>query len=126
MSTVEVRIAPSDVAAVWLPRGSVIRAVRDSGVREYPDTDLQGWVAARVYGEAFGGAAICTYPFLGLRGIRNGNHKRDRAVWHEAARMIEGGGVAIVGHERQEIYGRQVWVACRVRAVTREPEGTRP
>jgi hypothetical protein len=116
---VAIRIGPSDVAVVNLPPGTTIRAVRESGEREYRDTFGEAPVVASLYGEAFGGAAICSG---GLRGIRNGHHRRDRALWHEAARQVRGGGVVYVEHERQDWYGRQVWVAVRLRA----REGVRP
>ena len=66
------------------------------------DRDLLGW------------GAPCSF-YGGLAGIRNGHRKRDRAVWHEAAKAIRNGGVAYVELEHLDWYGRGEWFAVGVR-----------
>jgi hypothetical protein len=108
----------ADVAVMNLPGGTVAHIHRP-GTHEGPfmghrdpadpfiatvpgDRDLLGW-----------GAMVCSYG--SLRGIRNGHHRRDRAIWHAAARAVERGGVVYVEHEQQAPYSKTVWVAVRVR-----------
>lgn len=125
----EIRLQPGDAAVMNLPEGTVVHVVFPDGTtRDYrgyadelPD-DLDCGpqpLVACVWDRAFGAACFCVY--LGLHGIRNGHHRRDRAVWHEAARMIRNGGVAYVEHEQQDWYGKPVWVAVRIREENQIP-----
>lgn len=118
MTSLDVWPLPTDVAVVHLPGGGEIHVHQpgtsgegrrigcDPGeplIATIPgDRRLLGW-----------GVTQCLYG--SLRGVRNGRHRRDRAIWHEAADAVRDGGVAYVEHERQDWYGKQIWVAVRVR-----------
>ena len=110
---------PADVAVVSLPAGTVIRVHRASApaLGEYrPAVDGALPVIAMIPGDReLLGWEVVFCQVSGLRGVRNGHHRRDRAVWHQAAGMIKNGGVVYVEHERRPWYGRMAWQAVRVR-----------
>ena len=109
---------PTDVAVVNLPPGYTVHAYRAGTNKpaEYPNTDPDRPVVATIPGDRdLLGWGVVYASYGGLRGIRNGHHKRDRDVWHRAASMLAGGGVVYVEHEQQDWFGKQVWVAMRVR-----------
>ena len=96
----------------WLPSGCW--TFRDYGGNGHPDDDFPHIATIPGDKDHIGwGSSYCGYG--SLAGIRNGRHKRDRAVWHEAAKAISKGGVAYVGHEQRDWHGRQVWVAVSMR-----------
>lgn len=112
----DVRPGRNEVAVVSLPPGGVARVHHPAGPRDWApslpgerliatipcDVDHIGW-----------GASICSY--LGVRAIRNGRHRRDRAVWDEAVKALRGHAVVYVRMERGDYYGRAVWTAAAVR-----------
>jgi hypothetical protein len=118
MTVMDVSPAPAEVAVVNLPPGTTARVHHAHGVREYQgvspdmatvvvavgDVGLLGWGAPGVV-------------YLSLQQVRNGRHRLDRDVWHQAIRLIQrGGGVAYVQHEQRDYYGKPRWTAIGVRA----------
>lgn len=114
---------PADVAVIHLPPGcwAEVHAPGTKGDgRQFGWQDDETPLVATVPGDRrlLGwGVTQCLYS--SLRGIGNGRHKRDRAIWHEAADAVKDGGVVYVEHEQRDWYGRQVWVAVRVRPAMR-------
>lgn len=117
---IEVRPLPAETVVASLPPGTTIRVIRDGQEpRDFlADDEVDGeapWpVVAEIPAPELNGFAIIKH-MVGLRGIRNGRHKRDRSIWHKAARAVSRGGVAYVLHEQVDWYGRPVWTAVSVR-----------
>jgi hypothetical protein len=116
---VEVRPLPAETVVVNLPPGTVIRVVRDGQEpRDFlPDEEIDGVPPMRVIAEIpapeLNGFAFVGH--MGLAGLRNGRHKRDRKTWHKAAGAVARGGVAYVRHEQVDWFGTTVWKAVSVR-----------
>ena len=113
MKVLELSPAPHEVAAARLP--ACMTVVLPGGTRLRPD-EMDQWIA--VPGTALGwGASVCAW--YGPRGVALNHHKRDRAVWQQAARMLgRGDGLLVlyVVHEQRDWHGKTVWVAVRIRS----------
>lgn len=87
-----------------------IAAYEHSGVVTVPGAAV-GW-----------GASWCTWGTPA--GVTRYRHKRDRAVWQQAARVLRAqpGEMAVlyVIHEQVEERGRTVWAAVRIRQESEE------
>ena len=108
---------PLEAVVVNADPGTTIRVDRDGQVRDYPQKQVPGVplpVVAIVWPPEFEGAAITVFGG-GLAGVRNGHHKRDRPIWHQAARDVALRGVVYVAHEQRGWYGRPAWVATGLR-----------
>ena len=116
MKVLELTPAPHEVALARLPERMAVTAPGTSGL---------SWLEWRRYvavpGNGLGwGAGFSTW--LSVSGIARYHHKRDRAVWQQAARIL-GDELAdpswplvlYVVHEKDEAHGRPVWVAVRIR-----------
>jgi hypothetical protein len=120
--TIEVRPDRTEVAVLNFPPGTVARVRTWDGkagkweYREIAALITGSPLVAAVPGDRDGLGWGARYVFYGgLAGIRNGHHRRDRAIWHEAAKAVRSGGVAYVRHEQQDYYGKTIWVAVSVR-----------
>lgn len=117
---VEVRPRPAETVVANLPPGTTIRVVRDGQEPSdfLSDDEVDGVpplpVVAEIPAPELNGFAIVRH-MIGLRGLRNGRHKRDRSIWHKAAGAVSRGGVAYVLHQQVDWYGRPVWMAVSVR-----------
>jgi hypothetical protein len=114
----ELRPEAAETAVFNLPPGTTVRLIRDGEVHDYPPLDNEGRQIGCIPAAAFGGVRFFCQCI-----IRNGRHKRDRALWREADRAARQHGIAYVGHEQRDWYGRQVWVAVRVRRANKEIAG---
>lgn len=119
IALVELFPRPAEVAVARVPAGAKVVVHRDGYGEgsEYPpdSTDADLWITVPGDRALLGwGAAISAY--YSAAGIRNGKHKRDRDVWHQAAALTQRGEIAYVGLERQMSFGSEVWAAVSVRA----------
>jgi hypothetical protein len=116
MPIIDIRPEINEIAVVNLPAGQTARVHHPTGARDWTawlpgepliatipcDVDHIGW-----------GCSIVAY--LHIRAIRNGRHRRDRAVWDQAVRALRSEPVVYVRLEQREYYGRDVWTAVSVR-----------
>ena len=114
---VEAYPLPAEVAVVAVPVGGVARIHHPSGaVMDYaPPSAAEAWIAVVPGDKDLIGWGCVPCWYGSPRGVRNGHHQLDRAVWHDAAAQVCRQGVVYVVHELQDYYSRQRWtaVSCR-------------
>ena len=115
---VEAYPQPAEVAVVAVPAGGVARIHYPSGVvMDYPPPlDDEAWIAVVPGDKDLIGWGCVPCWYGSPRGVRNGHHQLDRAVWHDAAAQVCRQAVVYVVHELQDYYSRQRWtaVSCRL------------
>ncbi|MGP4027174.1 hypothetical protein [Actinomadura sp. 3N407] len=120
MSLVEIYPAAHDVVVVNIPAGTALRIHHPAGARDYIAAPSDTRLVAAIPGDRdhLGwGAGIVRYGSAHM--IRNGHHKRDRPLWHEAHRAVREGGTALIQHVRRDVHGRPRWDAVKVHSQVR-------
>ena len=113
MPVIDIRPAPDEVAVFNLAPGVTMRLHQREAaavvMREHNGFDGEPLIgcAPGDRNHLGWGTGLLTYttllaaPGRPLTGIRNGHHKRDRAVWHEAEHMVRYGGVVYIQMEQR-------------------------
>jgi hypothetical protein len=112
------RPSADEVLVAHLPAGAVLTvhyptgAVRELTVDHLPDDPLIVAMPGDV--EGLGWGAYVVY-YRDPHTIRNGHHRLDRTVWHQAERVVRQGGIAYIQYEQHDHHGRPRWTAVGVR-----------
>jgi hypothetical protein len=121
MKLIELTPRPHEAAVARVPAGMGVRAVRENGdVRELPAYEEDRYIAVPGGGLPWGATWSIWYQASRMTRYR---HPRDRATWQQAARLLEGSRLAPRGepavlhvvYEEQQVHGRTVWAAVRIR-----------
>jgi hypothetical protein len=112
---IDIRPEINEIAVVNLPVGQAARVHHPSGPRVWAPPPGERLIAEIPCDNTHIGWGVVITSYIAVGAIRNGRHRRDRAVWHEAARAVRRQPVVYVAMDQREYYGRHVWTAISVR-----------